>query len=379
MPPPPPTSAPARLARENEKPALGRNLAGVLDAVLAGIVVLDAEGRVDFANAAASRILEQSSGAVRGEKVESLLGPAHSLARLARGVLASGRSAAEDQCAVERRFEEPLAVDIAASPLVGDDGRVEGCVLFLRDSTLQRNLQQVVVERQALSAFGHIAAGVAHEVRNPLGGIRGAAEILGARAGDERSRDAARLIVREVDRIAELLDGLMAFAQGGALRLAPHNIHQVIDHVIGLVTHDPLARELRIVRAFDPSIPLVWIDADRLTQVFLNIARNAMQALDAKPGSLTITTGMRLDRKLVSNGQHFPSLRIDFSDDGPGIPPELLAQIPTPFFTTRSGGTGLGLALSQHWVVRHDGTLRITSEAGRGTRVRVEIPMRTQP
>ena len=355
-----------------------RDLTGVLDAVLAGIVVLDDKGRVELVNAAASRILEVSAGTVQGHPVERLLGAEHSLSVLTRSVLESGRSSAEDQCSVERRFDNDLTVDIAASPLLTDSGSTDGVVVILRDSTLQRNLQQVVSEREALSAFGRIAAGVAHEVKNPLGGIRGAAEILAARSADQKTLEAAELIVREVDRIAGLVDDLMAFTHGEAVRLAPVNIHRVLDDVIELMALDPLSHKVTIERVFDPSVPDVLIDSDRMTQVFLNLVRNALQAMENEPRTLTITTGVRLDRRLrTGKGEHFPTLRIEVADTGPGIEPEVLEKLATPFFTTRIGGTGLGLALSRHWVACHDGTLRIESTLGEGTRVRVEIPMRT--
>jgi two-component system nitrogen regulation sensor histidine kinase GlnL len=359
---------------------VARDLSGVLDAVLAGIVVLDAEGNVDLANSAACRILDHSAEAVRRRPVEALLGPEHSLAKLARAVLASGRSAVENECRVERRFDSDLAVDVAASPLFNEGGRTDGAVIFLRDSTIQRNLQQVVAEREALSTFGSIAAGVAHEVKNPLGGIRGAAEILASRSSDAKTLDAAELIVREVDRIANLLDDFMIFTHGEAVRFAATNIHRMLDNVLDLLTMDPLSRRVEVERLYDPSIPDVLIDTDRLTQVFLNLLRNALQAMEQEPGRLVITTRMLLDRHLTTpQGEHFPSLLVEVSDSGPGIPEELLGKLATPFFSTRPGGTGLGLAISRHWVARHGGTLRIESQPGEGTRVRVELPLRTAP
>jgi two-component system nitrogen regulation sensor histidine kinase GlnL len=333
-----------------------RDLSGVLDAVLAGIVVLD------------------------GRPVEALLGADHSLAKLSRSVLDSGRSAAENECQVERRSGTPLAVDVVVSPLFGDDGTLDGAVAFLRDSTIQRSLHRVVTERESLSAFGHIAAGVAHEVKNPLGGIRGAAEIVGARADDDRTRTAAKLIVREVDRIASLVDELMAFTHGEAVRPVPTNVHRVLDDVLDLLALDPLARGVELRRLYDPSIPELLLDPDRMNQVFLNLARNAFQAMEEDGGTLSITTRMQLDRRLTTaEGEQRPTVRVEFADTGPGIAEEALEKLATPFFTTRAGGTGLGLALSRHWVARHDGTLRIESAPGEGTRVRVDLPLRTLP
>lgn len=358
-------------------PAVPRDLTGVLDAVLAGILVLDSAGRLERANSTAARILDVSPVSAHGREVEALLGAKHALARVTREVLSSGRSATENECPVERRFETDLSVDIAGAPLFDDAGELDGVVVFLRDATLKRDLQRFVVDREHLSAFGHIAAGVAHEVKNPLGGIRGAAEILGSRAADAKTSDAAELIVREVDRITTLLDDLMIFANGDTLQLVPANIHRVLDEVLELVAHDALGHDIDVRREFDPSIPDVILDRDRMTQVFLNLIRNALQAMEGS-GTLTIRTRMRLDRRMTgADGEVLPTLRVDVSDTGPGIAPEILGQLTTPFFTTRSDGTGLGLAVSRHWVAAHDGLLQLTSPNEGGACARVDLPMRT--
>jgi two-component system nitrogen regulation sensor histidine kinase GlnL len=354
---------------------LARDLTGVLDAVLAGVVVLDAESRVEFLNTAACRILETSDEAARGLPVERLLGRDHAIVRLARSVLAGGGSAAVNACPLERRLEPDLSVDVTASPLFDAAGRVDGAALVLRDITLRQTLQGLVAERESLQAFGRIAAGVAHEVRNPLGGIRGAAEILASRASDAKTLDAAELIVREVDRIAALVDDLMVFTHG-ELRVATLNVHRVIDDVLALVAHDRLASGIDIQRLYDPSIPEIEADEGRLRQVVLNLVRNALQAMEGR-GRLAVATRMTLDQRLRGpGGEPVPTVAIEVRDSGPGIPADVLAKLATPFFTTRPGGTGLGLAVSKHWVARHGGSLQVVSTPGEGTRVRVVLPLR---
>ncbi len=350
----------------------------VLDAVLDGVVVLDRDGRIERVNAEACRILESSTEALTGQPVERLLGAEHAVARLARAALAGGRSALESDQPVQRRFDDALVVDVAVSPVFADDTiRLEGAVIVLRDRTIQQSLQRLVDERERLAAFGRIAAGIAHEVKNPLGGIRGAAELLGLRAHDAKARETAGLIVRETDRISVLLDDLMIFARGEKLEFAAVNLHRLLDDVLGLLAHDPLGRTANVVRAYDPSLPELMADADRLVQVFLNLARNALQAMEAAGGTLTIRTRVSLDRRLAGDdGRPVASVVIEFVDTGPGMPASVLDEVATPFFTTRAGGSGLGLALSRHWVSRHGGTLRIDSAPGRGTTVRVALPLR---
>jgi two-component system, NtrC family, nitrogen regulation sensor histidine kinase GlnL len=355
---------------------VARELRGLLDALLDGLVVLDDELRIEMVNAEACRVLGVSSELATGQSL-TRTGAGAEFVRIASAVLESGGTQVESELRLPRRFAEDLVVDVAASPLFEEDsGGPSGVVIVLRDRTIQRNLQEWVSERERLDAFGEIAAGIAHEVRNPLGGIRGAAEILCSRAGDARSRDAAALIVREVDRIATLVDDLMIFKQGGALSLAPLNIHRVLDDVLDLLSMDPLGAGVKLTREFDPSIPEILGDADRLVQVFLNLGRNALQALDGD-GRLLIETRTTLDHRLgTATGPRLPGVVVTVEDDGPGIPPELRAKVTTPFFTTRRGGTGLGLAVAGHWVARHGGTLRIGDAPGGGTRVRVSLPLR---
>lgn len=351
-----------------------RDLQCVLDAMLDGLLVLDAEGNVERINDAACRILETSAESVTGLSVERLLGPGHSLTKLSRAALASGRAVVESECEVERRLAGDLVVDVAVSPL-GESEPV-GAVVALRDRTLKRNLEQERGEREHLNAFGRFAAGIAHEVKNPLAGIRGVAELLASRAEDARTRESADLIVREAGRIAGLVDELMVFTQGDSIALRPVNVHRVLDDVLHLVAAEEEASGLRVLRLYDPSIPELLLDEGRLKQVFLNLARNALQAMEGS-GDLSVETRTTIDHRIVlPGGESVPTLLVDVADDGPGIAPELLEKVMTPLFSTRLEGTGLGLAVARHWVARHDGTLRIESQPGRGTRVRVAFPMR---
>ena len=351
---------------------MGRDLQTVLDAVLEGILVIDGEGCVEQMNAEACRILLSSAEAAAGQPITRIVGPDHSIAALARQVAEQGRSAIEDDVRVERRFAGDLRVDVAVSPLPDEGGRSGAVVVTLRDRTVRDSLHELVEQRHQLTSYGHIAAGIAHEVKNPLGGIRGAAELLALRAADERAKETAGLIVREVDRITALVDELMVFAQGDRIVSEPVNLHRVLDAVLELTSLDPLSRGVDHERVYDPSIPELPSDEKRLTQVFLNLVRNALQAMEEAGGTLTVRTRMSLDSRIGGS----PTVMVEIADTGPGIPAKLLDRLATPFFTTRSEGTGLGLAVSQHWVTRLGGALRISSDPGRGTQVSVSLPLR---
>lgn len=296
---------------------------------------------------------------------------------MVRNVIKTGGSASENELRLERRFNDDLIVDIAVSPLFDEAGPPSGAVLVLRDRTIQKTLEKLVDDRESIQAFGSIAAGIAHEVKNPLGGIRGAAELLAERTTEPRTKEIAEVIVREVQRIAALVDDLMAFTPGDAIRLAPTNIHRILDQVLEIGSMDPISSTIEIERWYDPSIPELLADADRLAQVFLNLARNAFQAMAESGGTLVVKTRMPLDHRLSSDsGAQIPTLVIEFRDDGAGIAPEVLQKLATPFFTTRPDGTGLGLAMSRNWIARHGGTIQISSTPGSGTSVRVALPLR---
>jgi two-component system nitrogen regulation sensor histidine kinase GlnL len=296
---------------------------------------------------------------------------------MVRTVVSTGGSASQNELPIRRRFDDDLVIDVAASPLFDESGPPSGAVLALRDRTIQKTLEKLVADRESISAFGSIAAGIAHEVKNPLGGIRGAADLLAARSEEPRTKEIAELIVREVQRIAALVDDLMVFTPGDAMRFEPVNIHRILDEVLELVSLDPISEAVEIERWYDPSIPELMAEGDRLAQVFLNLARNALQAMAPEGGTLVVRTRMPLDHRLADvSGEHIPTLLIEISDTGPGIAADLLHKLATPFFTTRADGTGLGLAVSRNWVSRHGGTMRIESTEGKGTTVKVALPLR---
>ena len=357
-----------------------RSLGDVLEALRAGTVVVDRTGAVEELNSVACRLLEHSREAVLGRPVEALVDPQHALARVARKVLASGVAISELEQQIERHGGERALVDIAASPLFGEnDSTPDGVLVVLRDRSGEHRLEQLEAERERFEAFGRIAAGLAHEIKNPLGGIRGAGELLAARAADAKTREIAELVVRESARITRLVDELGVFARGDELRLAPANLHRVLDGVLTLVGHEPLAAACQIVRVYDPSIPELFADADRLTQVFLNLVRNALQAMSPAGGTLTVTTRMALDHRIAQGeGRPLPTLAVWIEDSGRGMDPDVLRQATTPFFTTRAGGTGLGLALTEYWLARHFGSLHLESEKGFGTRAQVTLPLRRE-
>lgn len=354
-----------------------RDLRTLLDAIVAGLIVADCDGCVEELNTAASRLLERSSRQAIGRPLEDLITPDHAVAHVGREALRRGAEVSASSQTVERRTGPDAVVDVTATPLLDREGRIDGVVLVLRDRAAQNRLELLEQEKERFDAFGRIAAGLAHEVKNPLGGIQGAGEILGRRSEDPKTKEIADLIVREAMRIASLVDDFMVFARGDQLSPDVVNIHKVLEHVLELVALDPKLGSTRVTRSFDPSIPDLVADRDRLIQVFLNLVRNACQSMEPDGGELAIRTRVTLDHRLVrGDGRSMPTVAIWIEDEGRGMDADELRQATTPFFTTRSGGTGLGLAVAEYWITQHEGTMHIESEEGLGTRVRVALPLR---
>jgi two-component system nitrogen regulation sensor histidine kinase GlnL len=353
------------------------DLQSIFDALLEGMVVLDESGRIELLNSEAARLLEASKEILPGERLAAALGSAHPVCEIVDRVRSSGRASIHDEVEFPRRLAPPIPVDVAVS-ILGEDGLAAfGVAIALRDRSTARSLREEISEAERQESYGHIAAGIAHEVKNPLGGIRGAAELIGMQAPDERGLKISRLIVDEVDRISNLVDELMVFARGDRLEIESVNIHRPLDSLLDLLELERGYENIDIKRLYDPSLPEIQADPARLQQAFLNLARNAMQAMEELGGTLVLTTRMTLEHRIVSpGGQPQPTIEVSFEDTGPGFPADLHRRLSTPFFTTKREGTGLGLSVARHWIRRHDGRLRIASVEGKGTRVDVDLPIR---
>jgi two-component system nitrogen regulation sensor histidine kinase GlnL len=356
------------------------DLQEIFDSLLEGVVILDGEGRAELLNSEAARLFDSLNQIRPGDRLVVALGSDHPLCEIVDGVRRSGRASIHDEVDFPRRFGAPIPVDIAVSILADEGAVASGFAIALRDRSRAQSLREEVIERERQESYGHIAAGIAHEVKNPLGGIRGAAELIGMGATDERGRKASQLIVDEVDRISNLVDELMVFARGDRLELESVNVHRPLDALLDLLELEQGHQNIEIKRVYDPSLPEIQADPARLQQAFLNLARNAMQAMAETGGTLILSTRMSLEHRIVGpEGHSLPTIEISFEDNGPGIPADLHHRLSTPFFTTKREGTGLGLSVARHWIRRHDGRLRISSVPGEGARVDVHLPIRPPP
>jgi two-component system nitrogen regulation sensor histidine kinase GlnL len=223
--------------------------------------------------------------------------------------------------------------------------------------------------------FEALAAGLAHEIKNPLAGLQGSAELL-AREAEGSARDYAQVIAREAKRVDGLVRELLDLARPAALQTAPVDIHQVLGDVRALSRGFPGADRVVFHDRFDPSLPPVHGDDEKLTQVILNLVKNALEAVADRPEpSITLETSVATFRLRAATGRTRPLARVSIQDNGPGIPESMLARLFTPFSTSKPHGTGLGLAISRRIVEAHGGRIEVRNRAGGGVDASVYIPL----
>ena len=262
-------------------------------------------------------------------------------------------------------------VDIFIAP-----GRHAGVTLVLQERSIAEKMDRQLTHRSAARSVTALGAMLAHEIKNPLSGIRGAAQLLETSASDE-DRALTRLICEETDRIVKLVDSMEAFADGRPVPRESLNIHAVLDHVQRLAQAG-VARRVRFEQVYDPSLPHVFGSRDQLVQVFLNLVKNAAEAIGADniDGEIILTTAFRPGVRLRNATTDAPvslPLEICVRDNGPGVPPDLAANLFDPFVTSKATGTGLGLALVAKIIGDHGGLIEFDSHPRR-TVFRVLLP-----
>jgi nitrogen-specific signal transduction histidine kinase len=277
------------------------------------------------------------------------------------------------------RFDQTVEVGITVAPLVTNGDHVVGATVLVQDHTGLRRHVERSRHAQRLQDLGEMSAMIAHEVKNPLGAIRGVAQVLEGECNRADQHEGLEVILREVDRLTVLLDEVLGVARAELRERKPVNIHRVLDRVVDLLRRDigDATRE-PFVSEYDPSLPKVAGSEDQLVQLFFNLVKNG---LDASPSGVPVTVRTRLSPTRMVLGSPKPGgarmLVVTVIDRGPGILPEHRPRLFSPFFTTKPHGTGLGLALCARIVEEHGGEIRFPEVRGGGTRVEVYLPFAT--
>jgi len=337
----------------------------VIESMPAGLITLDEQGRIVSLNRKAKELFGKDDMPAEGKTLNDLVGAERcELAPLIR----EGGEFLERPMECRRPGGDIIPVRISASRLRDREGEPLGTVLIVRDMREIRAMEEALERSRRLAALGRMAAGIAHEIRNPLGTLRGFAQFFARRNGeDAESRQYAELMVGEVDRLNRTVSALLQFARPREPEFSPANLIELLRRTARLLEDDMAARQIDF-RLDLPAEPVVFpADPDLLTQVLLNLLQNALVATEAK-GEIRLG-GVRDTEEA----------RLWVQDTGKGMSAEEREHMFDPFFTTRREGTGLGLAVVQQIVEQHRGRIEVESAPGRGTRIDLRLPVTREP
>ena len=330
----------------------------VLDGLTTAVVALDETLRVSMINTAAEGLFEVSRRLGLNQTLaEAIPHFAPHESRL-RTALDTGTGFIERETKLARAGFAPVTVDLMVTPFAV--GRKPGLLMEMLPLDRHLRISRDELIQTQFDASRELIRGLAHEIKNPLGGIRGAAQLLEHEFPDSQHREYTRVIIREVDRLQNLVNRMLGPNRAPLKTLL--NIHELLEHVRRLVQAEA-PQQVAVLRDYDPSIPEVSVDREQIIQAVLNILRNALQAIGNRPGAITLRTRTR--RQFTIGGtRHKLVVQIDIEDNGPGVPPELVEKIFYPMVTTRAEGTGLGLPISQYLVHSHGGLIECRSRSG---------------
>jgi two-component system, NtrC family, nitrogen regulation sensor histidine kinase GlnL len=346
----------------------------ILTSLEDGVITVDQQGKISYFNEAAEMLTEFSASQALQKPVTQLFKRAPWLIELVRKSQPPQQESTRGEGDIVTRRGRKTPVSLTVSPLQDRRGDFIGSILVLRDWKHRRELEEDLQRADRLAMVGTLAAGLAHEIRNPLGGIKGAAQLL-KRSLDRDSSllEYANIMIREVDRVDKLIEQLLDLSRPAKLELTALNIHEILEDVLLLQTQASAEQKMTVKKRFDPSLPPIRGDRAQLTQVFLNLTQNAFQAM-AGGGTLTVTTRVETDFHIRGQGtDRSKFIWVDIEDEGAGIKEEDLPHIFSPFFTTRNNGTGLGLAVCYRIVSEHGGLIRVASAEGKGTTFKISL------
>lgn len=348
----------------------------VLENIDRAVIAVDRNGRITLFNPAAQTCTGLSERQSCGRRFDELFAGNDGLLYLLRAALEEGRSISDhENILLHRTIGPPLSVSVSVSPLPNDQGDVDGAVMIVRDLTRIRELEEAVRRSDRLSMLGAMAAGLAHEIKNPLGGIKGAAQLLAMElSGHGQLTEYTDVMVREVERVNSIIEELMDLTRPRQATFAEVNLTRILNDIVLFQKESQRGKAIEFILHLDPSIPPIRGDGNLLTRLFLNLVKNAAEAIEGA-GRVEISTRVATEFHMHKPGARpVPMIRVEIRDTGKGMPAAELEHIFTPFYTTKDYGSGLGLATCQKIVNEHDGLIKVESSVGNGSLFSVSLP-----
>jgi two-component system nitrogen regulation sensor histidine kinase GlnL len=344
----------------------------ILNALADPVVVVGEANEIAYLNAAAEQFFQASISALTGVALDSMIPKDSPVLALIEKVRAteSSMSQYDVQLKTPRIGEHMVTVDAAPMP-----DRPRHVVVTLQQRSIASRIDRSLTHRGAARSVSAMALMLAHEIKNPLSGVRGAAQLL-ERTSDAKDRELTRLIIEETDRICALVDRMEMFTDNPRIERRAVNIHEVLNHVVKLAQNG-FGAAVRFVEAYDPSLPPAYGDRDQLIQIFLNLVKNAVEAAPEADGEVVVSTAYQQGVSIATpngDGHVKVPLVVRIQDNGAGVPEDLRGHLFDPFITTKPGGSGLGLALVAKFVGDHGGVIDLESLNHR-TVFRVMLPM----
>ncbi len=347
----------------------------IFSSFIDGVVLVSAKGTIAKANSAVEEMFRASIESLTDKPLTEFFPGQPEISDKIRETLTRGNSFRDIRCQGFRKISQSsFPASVTVSPFMNDGGPPQGAVLHIRDMSLFKELEESSRRMDELSHLGALSLGMAHEIKNPLVAISGSAQLLRKRLPDQHHKF-LDVVIKESDRINRMMERMLDFARPTRLELKLLNIHQILGEIL-LLEKKNRASGIRFIQNYDPSLPQVEGDEDQLKQVFLNLVRNALEAMPAG-GALEIITRIHSHYtvKTETNPNSRQAILVEIRDSGSGMGEDDLDNMFTPFHTTKSKGSGLGLPLSLKIVENHQGKMIVQSEKGKGTRVQVFLPV----
>jgi len=335
-------------------------ISGVVESMPNGLISLDKNGKVKTINKNAILLLGLNNEKVLGKSLDDILPNCNTANALTPPI-----DVYNEQINCILNNGQVVPINITSSRLKDENKNTLGTIIMLSDLREIKLLEKKIKRSERLASLGQMAAGIAHEIRNPLSSIKGFAQYFRNKF-DQDSEDwkYSSVMITEVNRLNRVIQDLLNFAKPRTPKFSPHSIEQLIKHTLKLIQPDMLERKIEVNKKFNKNIQQLWLDGDLITQALLNIFLNAIESME-NSGQLTIKVETK--NKIVE---------IDIIDTGNGISQENLSHIFDPFFTLKKGGTGLGLAIVYRIIEIHDGEIEVFSEPGKGTTFKIKLAIR---